>query len=90
MKRKRAISSLCLKVQKREGIDIINFVCFVVFLPSWLEFDVAPEISGSPWCPSFKEDNWVLFKWERERSRHQSAWKTRSGLPGDSLGWVGH
>ena len=55
-----------------------------------LEFDGAPEISGSPWCPSFKEDSWVLFKWEREGSRHQSAWKTRSGLPGDSLGWVGH
>ena len=38
-----------------------------------LEFDGAPEISGSPWCPSFKEDSWVLFKWEREGSRHQGA-----------------
>ena len=47
--------------------EIINFVVFVfVFThkvtPSWQGFDVAPEISGSPWSASLEEDNWVLFK----------------------------
>ena len=43
--------------------EIINFFFFPhKVTPSWQGFDVAPEISGSPWSPSLEEDNWVLFK----------------------------
>ena len=48
---------------EREGIDIISFtLLLLLFLthkvaPSCLGLDVAPEINGSPWHPSFKEDN---------------------------------
>ena len=53
--------------------------------PSWLGLDVAPELSGSPWCPSFKEDNLVWFKWAREEPRHQGTQRTRSGFPDERL-----
>ena len=42
--------------------EIINFFFSHKVTPSWQGFDVAPEISGSPWSPSLEEDNWVLFK----------------------------
>ena len=71
MKRKRPISPLCLKVQKgRYWYNQFWFFTHKV-TPSWLGLDVAPEISGSLWCPSFEEDNLVLFKWAREGPRHQ-------------------
>ena len=58
--------------------------------PSWLGLDVAPELSTSPWCPSFKEDNLVWFKWAREEPRHQGTQRTRSGLQDDRLRWPHH
>ena len=76
---------------KREGIDIISFG-FLTYkvTPSWLGLDVAPEISGSPWCPSFEEGNLVLLKWARKGHRHLVTQRTRSGLPGDRLRWPRH
>ena len=68
------------------------FVCFLNYkiTPSWLGLDVAPEISGSAWCPSFEEDNLVLLKWAREGPRYQGTQRTRSGLPDDRLRWPHH
>ena len=64
--------------------------------PSWLGLDVAPEISGSSWCPSFEEDSLVLLKWEREGYRHQGTHRSlcnpihRYGLQDDRLRWPCH
>ena len=55
-----------------------------------------PEISGSPWCPSFEDDNLVLLKWEREGHRHQGTHRSlcnpihRYGLQDDKLRWPCH
>ena len=57
--------------------------------PSWLGLDVAPKISGSPWCPSFEEDNLVLFKWAREGLGIRVQ-RTRSGFPDERLRWPHH
>ena len=90
MKRKRQISLLCLKTQK--GRYWYNQFCFFTHkvTPSWLGLDVAPEISGSLWCPSFEEDNLVLFKWAREGPRHEGTQRTRSGFPDERLRWPHH
>lgn len=74
---------------KREDLDIIIFV-LLFFCPEVILLLLTGawwcyEIDWSPWCPSSKEDNLVLVKWERKGPRHQSVQRNRSGLPDDLL-----
>ena len=61
-KKKKRKKEINLFPKPEEMQSYNQFCLFCSFLthkvtPSWQGLDAAPEMRGSPWCPSIEEDN---------------------------------